>query len=35
MNIYSLYKKLKEIDFNGDLKDMLIEMHPDKKRSAF
>lgn len=30
-NIYTLYKKLKEIDFNGDLKDMLIEMHPDKK----
>ena len=30
-NIYSLYKKMKEIDFNGDIKDILSEIHPDKK----
>lgn len=39
-NIYSLYKKMKEIDFNGDVKDVLKEMHPEKreilsKRFAF
>ena len=27
-NIYSLYKKMKEIDFNGDIKDVLSEIHP-------
>lgn len=26
-NIYSLYKKMKEIDFNGDIKDVLSEIH--------
>ena len=30
-NIYSLYKRMKEIDFNGDLKDVLAEIHPDQK----
>lgn len=30
-NIYSLYKKMKEIDFNGDIKDVLSEIHPSKK----
>lgn len=30
-NIYSLYKKMKEIDFNGDIKDILSEIHPEKK----
>lgn len=30
-NIYSLYKKMKEIDFNGDIKDILSEIHPSKK----
>lgn len=30
-NIYSLYKKMKEIDFNGDIKDVLSEIHQDKK----
>lgn len=30
-NIYSLYKKMKEINFNGDIKDILSEIHPDKK----
>ena len=30
-NIYSLYKKMKEIDFNGDIKDVLSEIHPNKK----
>lgn len=30
-NIYSLYKKMKEIDFNGDIKDVLSEIHKNKK----
>ena len=30
-NIYSLYKKMKEIDFNGDIKDVLSEIHPNKR----
>ena len=30
-NIYSLYKKMKEIDFNGDIKDVLAEIHPNEK----
>ena len=30
-NIYSLYKKMKEIDFNGDIKDVLSEIHPEEK----
>ena len=30
-NIYSLYKSLKEIDFNGDIKDVLSELHPEQK----
>lgn len=31
-NIYTLYKGMKGIEFNGDLKDVLAEMHPDKKQ---
>ena len=39
-NIYSLYKRMKEIDFNGNVKDILLEMHPEQqailsKRFAF
>ena len=34
-NIYSLYKKMKEIDFNGDIKDVLSEIHPNKKEMLF
>lgn len=30
-NIYFLYKKMKEIDFNGDIKDILSEIHPEHK----
>lgn len=30
-NIYTLYKRMKEIDFNGDLKSILIEIHPEKR----
>ena len=30
-NIYFLYKKMKEIDFNGDIKDILLEIHPEKR----
>ncbi len=30
-NIYTLYKDLKAIDFNGDLKDILAETYPSKK----
>ena len=30
-NIYFLYKKMKEIDFNGDIKDILLEIHPEKQ----
>lgn len=30
-NIYSLYKRMKDIDFNGNLKDVLAEIHPDQK----
>ncbi len=30
-NIYSLYKRMKDFDFNGDLKDVLAEIHPDQK----
>lgn len=30
-NIYALYKKMKDIGFNGDLKAVLIELHPDQR----
>lgn len=30
-NIYSLYKAMKAIDFNGDIKDILSEIHPEQK----
>lgn len=30
-NIYTLYKKMKEIEFNGDLKSILIELHPNQR----
>lgn len=30
-NIYTLYKKLKEYEFNSDIKDVLAEIHPDQK----
>ena len=30
-NIYSLYKKLKEMDFMANIKDVLVEMHPEQK----
>lgn len=30
-NIYTLYKKMKEIEFNGNVKDILAEIHPEKK----
>lgn len=30
-NIYTLYKKMKEIEFNGDLKALLTELHPDQR----
>lgn len=28
-NIYSLYNKIKEVDFNADVKSILLEMHPE------
>ena len=28
-NIYSLYKKLEEYDFNADIKKILVELHPE------
>lgn len=30
-NIYTLYRRMKEIEFNGDLKSVLIELHPDQR----
>lgn len=30
-NIYTLYTRMKEIDFNGDLKAVLTEIHPEKR----
>lgn len=30
-NVYSLYKHLKEMDFNANIKDVLAEMHPEQK----
>ena len=30
-SIYSLYKKMKEIDFNCDIKSILAEIHPKRK----
>lgn len=30
-NIYTLYKRMKEIEFNGDLKSVLIELHPEQR----
>lgn len=30
-NIYTLYRRMKEIEFNGDLKSILIELHPDQR----
>ena len=30
-NIYTLYKRMKEMEFNGDLKSVLIELHPDQR----
>ena len=30
-NIYSLYKKLKEMDFEADIKQVLLELHPNYK----
>lgn len=30
-NIYILYQKLEELEFQCDIKDVLIEMHPDQK----
>lgn len=30
-NIYTLYKKIKELDFNVDIKELLAEIHPEKK----
>ena len=30
-NIYTLYKELKAIDFNGNIKDILAELHPEQK----
>lgn len=32
-NIYSLYKAMKAIDFNGDIKDVLAEIHPEQKET--
>ena len=30
-NIYGLYKKIKEMDFNADIKSILAEIHPNEK----
>lgn len=30
-NIYTLYKKMKEIEFNGDLNALLTEIHPNQR----
>ncbi len=30
-NIYALYKRMKDIGFNGDIKSILAEMHPEQK----
>lgn len=30
-NIYSLYKSMKKMDFNGDIKDVLSEIHPEER----
>lgn len=32
-NIFTLYSKLEELDFNADIKQVLIEMHPEYKET--